>query len=263
MSKLSIITVNVRGLGDSAKRTRVFSQLRRMQHDIIALQETHCPTAADATWWTRQWGGNAFWTTFDSRSVGVAILVRRDLPCTISDVDTDPAGRFVRLTISLTDPHRSFRLTAVYAPNTGPDRVNLFSQLHDDAAAYNDSNDDDLDCIICGDFNCIVDPTLDKVGGTTGSTSSTSLAGSQQLSAWTSYERTTDAWRLLHPLSIETTWRQGNVGSRIDRIYVSRHLLAHTHSRCDTWTRWRGLDDQVGPCRARSELLEAQLLVAE
>ena len=41
MSDLSIITFNVRGLGDSTKRREVFDHLRDENADVIYLQETH------------------------------------------------------------------------------------------------------------------------------------------------------------------------------------------------------------------------------
>ena len=160
-STLSFFTVNVRGLGDAAKRSRVFSYLRQHRFDVIALQETHCPTAASASWWTRQWGGTAFWTTFSSRSGGTAILFRRDLLTEIADVDTDPDGRCVRLLVTFPHVDRTYRVSCIYAPNDPTERTTFFERMHDQACGYDDAHDDsDYDNIILGDFNCILDPAI-------------------------------------------------------------------------------------------------------
>ena len=50
-----ILTLNARGLADQSKRSLTFQFLRSTSSDIIALQETHTP-AADADFWTQQWG---------------------------------------------------------------------------------------------------------------------------------------------------------------------------------------------------------------
>ena len=71
--------------------------------------------------------------------------------------------------------------------------------------------------ILGGDFNFILDPNLDKIGGnltkgTTGSKSFKTILEKLQL---------LDCFRYLYPLKRSVTWMGSNVGTRLDSFYIS------------------------------------------
>ena len=76
-----------------------------------------------------------------------------------------------------------------------------------------------------GDFNCIHDPLLDKVGGNPDS----GTGGAQELLSLANHLNTTDIFRFLHPTAIEVTFSTAALGARLDRIYLARSLR-HTAS---------------------------------
>ena len=58
-SPFSIASLNVDGICDDDKRTRIFEYLRSLKHDFFLLQETHGQTE-DIEAWSAEWGVLAF-----------------------------------------------------------------------------------------------------------------------------------------------------------------------------------------------------------
>ena len=160
---INISTINVKGLRDSEKRLAYFRYLKQCKYDIIFLQETHC-TSTDVLFWSKQWSNNlpSFFTTYNEgagASRGCAILFNTDKFKILSHV-SDPQGRFV--SVYCTYNSIFFDLLCVYAPNSGPERRVLFESLTTRDTAAHDAT---THYMVAGDFNCITDPSLDKVGG--------------------------------------------------------------------------------------------------
>ena len=59
VSRIRLVTLNVRGLASPDVRSRLFFLLRSWPVDVCCLQEVHAPE--DASFWTTQWGGAASW----------------------------------------------------------------------------------------------------------------------------------------------------------------------------------------------------------
>ena len=55
-SKLRVVSLNVRGLGDRQKRRSVFQYVRG-KADIVLLQETHLDSDEKRELWQTEWGG--------------------------------------------------------------------------------------------------------------------------------------------------------------------------------------------------------------
>ena len=216
-----MMTYNIKFASNDSKRLRIFSFLHKQRYDIIALQETHCATAAEASGWTRQWGSRAYWTTACSKANrfgGTALLFNRNFAGAISDVRFDNVrGCYVQLCVDA-EPNSRIHISAIYAPNDPAQRRELFEQLHMDIPHFND--DFIHFSFILGDFNCINDPRLDKVGGNV----DRGTDGALELLGWTSAVDSIDIWRTLNPATVATTWRQGRIGTRIDKIFVPRSL---------------------------------------
>ena len=67
--RLTICTLNCRGIGNDATRRKLYTFLRtECRADIICLQETNTP-AHRADFWTQVWAGPAVW----SRRVGILL----------------------------------------------------------------------------------------------------------------------------------------------------------------------------------------------
>lgn len=229
---IKFITFNTKGLSDVRKRSNVLSYIRQ-QHQpsdlyIIGLQETHCMTS-DLNYWTKTWTGHSTWTTTTSRAAGCAILLSKSLTqqAKILHTHTSADGRYaaVRLQLHNTVLH----IHNLYAPNDPTQRKLFFSELLDllTDTDLDNSLPDQLDLpvfhIVLGDFNCVPDLALDKVGGdrTSGD------EGSHELHSLTNYLDTVDIFRILHPTTIATTFNTDLIGSRLDRIYLP-HALHHT-----------------------------------
>ncbi len=242
---LKLMTANIRGLADNNKRTQLFKLFRTQAADIILLQETHCISDKEKDWWSKQWGGSSFWTTTSTRAGGCAVLVRRQLNHTsLLQTTRDPAHHLrVRLQLRANTPDEMILdVTNVYAPNNPAERVALFNDILDNFdVGNNDGNDDTIDAptvstihLIGGDFNCIHDVDIDRVGGTDNPRDATT--GSSEIRTIAAHLDLVDVYRSHHPDKPATTWRQGGVGSRLDRLYVPAHLADHssTEIACNT-----------------------------
>ena len=60
MAALSLITLNVNGIRDRSKRSRVFQFCRQLGADVVFLQETHIASDDDVHLWSYEWGGGFF-----------------------------------------------------------------------------------------------------------------------------------------------------------------------------------------------------------
>ena len=72
---LKICSFNGRGLNDGFKRKKVFNYFHKEKYDRIFLQETHSQQNVE-TFWTSQWGGYAWFSSFTGNSRDVSILVK-------------------------------------------------------------------------------------------------------------------------------------------------------------------------------------------
>ena len=68
--------------------------LNRKTHQVIMLQETHS-TVELAPFWKAEWGHSIIYSHDDSRSRGVAILLKNSLSHEIHSVKTDSKGRYM------------------------------------------------------------------------------------------------------------------------------------------------------------------------
>ena len=112
----------------------------------------------------------------------------------------------------------SLRFVSLYAPNTNPSRNAFFSSLPDfiDLA---------VPTFICGDFNAVLDPDLDRrrhpsyAGPSQSGTYRESVAALNSLLAAT---QTFPVWRTRHPRDTTFSWDHpsGSFSSRIDMIWA-------------------------------------------
>ena len=105
---LRLLSLNVNGLHEPAKRRQLFAMLQQQAWDVVCLQETHHSCGDQAAGWCKagagpgfSWGGQTFWHAGASDSRGVAVLFRAGVP--VEDVvvgHQDGAGRVLRVDFS-------------------------------------------------------------------------------------------------------------------------------------------------------------------
>ena len=150
--KCSLVSLNTQSLRSPDCRKSAFNFLRIHKYDIIFLQETHWTTdLQDAI--QREWTGDIYFNNGTANSCGVAILFNARFNYTHTNTSQDSSGRVLAITIKLDDHY--LQLVNLYAPNSDTDRLKFFSSLEPFfLSRYHN--------VIGGDFNSIVNPTLDK-----------------------------------------------------------------------------------------------------
>ena len=208
---LNLATLNVRGLRDPGKCTRLLGEIKTLGVDVAAVQETHFTCGADCR--VLESDFNVFSAYGRRTSVGVSLLVGRSLDADVDVVFSGDGGRLVVADVAVKS--FKFRLVAVYAPNIVVERVSFFRRL----APF---LDDTKRLVLMGDWNAILDPKIDKVGPGARRVGrcESSLAG-----LMTRHDLV-DRFRLDHPGREMWTWLDSSpsakVASYLDRVLVRR-----------------------------------------
>ena len=150
---LNLASLNVRGLRDSSKCTRLLAELKNLGVNVAAVQETHFTCGADCR--VLESDFNVFSAYGSRTSAGVSLLVGRSLDADVDVVLADDGDRLVVADVAVKS--FKFRLVAVYASNIAAERVSFFRRL----APFLDYT---KRLVLMGDWNAILDPNIDKVG---------------------------------------------------------------------------------------------------
>ena len=147
----NLVSLSIDGLNDHLKRTVLIDWLKCMKADIVCLQETHAASHRTIQGWFRNSGFRVAFSSTSVKRCGTAILVKELYA--ITQVRKDDDGRFSQVEVDLAGDKLWF--ISLYAPNTNPSRNAFFSSLPDfiDLA---------VPTFICGDFNAVFDPDLDR-----------------------------------------------------------------------------------------------------
>ena len=124
------------------------------------MQETHSIEKTDIQW-KNEWGAEIIISHGSSNARGVVILIKNGFDCTIHHKILDPLGRFIILKADIKD--QTYVLINVYAPNKDKDLVSFFNNLL--ATLQRENLDPEDNITIGGDFNCPLNPEIDKKGG--------------------------------------------------------------------------------------------------
>ena len=225
---LNLASVNVRGVRDSSKCTRLLGELKNLGVDVAAVQETHFTCDADCRVLENDFD---VFSAYSSRiSAGVSLLVGRSHDADVDVVFAGDGGRLVVADVAVKS--FKFRLVAAYASNIAAERISFFRRL----APF---LDDTKRLVLMGDWNAILDPKIDKVGR------GARRAGRCEsgLVGFVTRHDLVDRFRLDHPGREMWTWLDSSpsakVGSNLDRVLVRRadidfvscptfHLIAWT-----------------------------------
>ena len=154
-NNLKLISMNVCGLNEKIKRTKVFRFLRSKEIDVACIQETHL-TKSKHRIIKNEWNGKVVYNDGESNSRGVAVFFAKHLDVQNVSVDRDLNGRFVSVAIKLNE--QSLRIVNVYAPNG--DCPAFFTDVFQKIQNYTEDH-----IILMGDFNQILNVKLDRKGG--------------------------------------------------------------------------------------------------
>ena len=139
----------------------------------------------------------------------------------------DDAGRFVQVEVGIGE--QVLRFVSLYAPNTNPKRNRFLASVPDLMHFCRPT-------FVCGDFNSVLDPDLDRchprsLQRPAANRSTESVSALQSLLSST---QTFPVWRSLHPGVRTYSWdnASGNCSSRIDMIWAPIGMKDHIED-CD------------------------------
>ena len=142
---------NVKGMNHPINHGQVLSLLKALNSDIMFLQETHLKNDAHSRL-RSNWIGQIFHSTFSAKARGTAILIRKGIAFKHKSTIVDRDGRYIIVTGEM---HSSpVTLVNIYGPYfIIPNFFKVFSLI----PALSLTN-----LIIGGDFNCVINPYLDR-----------------------------------------------------------------------------------------------------
>ena len=155
-SGLKIGSFNCNGLGNPQKRRSVFTWLKEKPEEIIFLQEAHSTPSTEAAW-RKAWGGEILFNHGASNSTGVVVLIKPKLNLKIIKQVDIILGRVILLEVEYDSIN--YCLVNVYSPNN--DDVEFLKNIFLETLGR--SRDDYV--IFAGDWNTVLNNTLDKLGG--------------------------------------------------------------------------------------------------
>lgn len=117
IAALKVCSWNVHGIHNPIKRKKILCYLKKEKVQIAMLQETHL-TDSEHLKLKKDWVGQVYYASFNSRRRGVAILVHKSLPLTEIEVRADKLGRYVVIKGLLYGEYTSF--LNIYAPPNHP-----------------------------------------------------------------------------------------------------------------------------------------------
>ena len=204
-------SLNVRGLGNKIKRKAIFQYLRDKQLDIVFIQESHI-TNSTVEDWQNEWGCKWQCAMGNSWSGGTCILTNNKWTSAISQVQTDPNGRYVMCTLQMEET--KLTLCNLYAPNVDDPRffVNLLEKVNE----YENEH-----VIIGGDFNLVMEPEMDRLNSKFNHTKSQKI-----IETFIEDNYFSDIWRDRNPEENCYTWfgRHPVAASRIDMFLIDSGL---------------------------------------
>ena len=148
---IKICSSNCQGLGDHQKRRDVLQYLRQSKYSIICLQDTHFSKANERRI-QQEWGYKAYFSSFDSKSRGVAIFLNNNFEFTIHNSFSDNSGNFLMLDIEISK--KRMTIVNIYGPNK--DDPVFYENLRNNVIKFNNN-----DVLIVGDWNLLLNPEID------------------------------------------------------------------------------------------------------
>ena len=201
---ISICSLNVRGLTDRKKRIDVFAWLKDKNLDIYCLQDIHVGPTNELSF-QQDWGSAVCFNTTSSDSRGVAILFKHDLEYTILHTIKDSSGNLLIVQLKLLE--YVFTLVVIYGPNR--DDPNFYENLKNMLSERENSP-----LIICGDWNLVLDYSMDTVGYLR----ENNIQARKKVLELIELFELVDPWRCSNPDTKKYSWRSSKKPVQLSRL---------------------------------------------
>lgn len=220
--ELKIISLNINGIGNPIKRSRLLTKIKRKQAQVVFLQETHLPKEEHEKFKKLGFRNCYFSSNSNSRKRGVIILISNFVNFELLEEHCDKEGRYVIVKGRIDNV--KIPLVNVYAPPEG-DR-HFFQLLFDQITAISEGI-----LITGGDWNSVLNKSKDST-----STKTYKDKKSKDLKKFIRETNLFDVWRELYPS---------------DRDYTHYSAAHKVHSRIDFFLmnitdRHRVVDCSIG-----------------
>ena len=213
MGKISLMTVNARGLKNKFKRKCMFTYFKEKQIDVVCIQESHI-TKRNIHVWERQWGGKIIYNEGTERRKGEIILVSKKFKGHVTLKEKED-----RLLIASVQAEGiNFTLINIYAPTDKAEKIQFLQRVENKLKSkYADEK-----IVLVGDFNTVMNNELDIISGRPHAVEEVNAfrRAINNLSL-------TDVWRVLHDTEKAFTWCRYNpfIARRLDYIFTCKDML--------------------------------------
>ncbi len=222
----TMMSVNIRGLNDRRKRRNVFRYLKKNKIDVCLLQETYSTPDVERIW-KNEWAGQMFCSHGTKHSRGVMLLIRPGFDAKVKDIYAENTGRLMIADLEIQET--LFKAINIYAPNAEENQVHYYRYLRNIMVKKMDTDDRIL---LGGDFNFIINPSLDRKGGSAIQLNSNRNQIIKTLDDIKDNLDIMDIWRVKNPHKHRFTWHRKlpYVKSRLDYWFVSSAIADYVEN---------------------------------
>ena len=162
MNNWSFISNNVKGIQAISKGIKIFEYLKNYvtSNGFIFLQETHS-SVKDEKLWNDEFEGQLFFSHGKTNSCGVAIGFVGTKALNILNITRDNLGRILVIEVKIDDS--VFVLINIYNANTESEQLHTLNDLVNILETIEDIQNKSV--VLGGDFNVILNPSIDSEGG--------------------------------------------------------------------------------------------------
>jgi len=215
---LSVSTLNVRSIAKDKKRKMIMHWIEKYHSGIILMQETHADNDLIEKW-NKECKYKIYASNGTQRSGGVATLIHEDIQHELKEVYTDNKGHFLILNLILGSDEIIIANCYFPTKDKQKEQLSVLNELLQNLMKY-----ENITKIIGGDFNLVLDPKLDKQGGTNAALESKNFRN--ELKAMLESFDLIDILRSQKNEQSLFTWHSKylKVYSRLDYFFISNNL---------------------------------------
>ena len=208
------LSLNVRGLRQRKKRYNLFQWLKKENYDVVALQETYV-LEKDIEYWSKLWGGQFYATPGSAHSKGNILLIGKNAE--VSNVVYTEVDERTQV-VTFQRDGCEFVVINCYGPCEDEQKCAYLEQLNNVCTEY---NSDTCKLILLGDFNVILNNSLDNIAGKPHESKIV-----EKFNNFVSNNNLLDLWRSLHPNSKCFTWKRSRlqVARRLDYVFLNENV---------------------------------------
>lgn len=215
-SKLTVATLNVRGIRNLNKRKKIFHWISKQNVDIFCLQETFLTKELDSQL-KQNWPGKQYHCySTSSHSRGTTILIKEGLD--LENITVKYKGEGRGLMINFTYNNEQFAIINIYAPNNLPERKQFFNNISEWILKTCPNHPN---IIMLGDMNTHLEQ-IDTTTNKTNPNKNTLLSLIKRLNL-------VDIWRKLNKNKRQYTWvdpANKEHRTRIDYIFTAPTIMS-------------------------------------